>query len=84
MMIVNLNSSDISFSNRDSFSKVDKDYWHIVATLAHRTVEVWATVRVKPNFNNFRKLNFAVHLEVYKVNSLLIWMELPDTVAAHD
>ena len=78
MMIINLNSSEISFS------KVDNDYRHIVAPLAHRTVNVRATVCVKPQLSDFRQLYFAVHLEVHKISDLLVGVELPNPVAAHN
>lgn len=76
-MIINLNSSDISFS------KVDDDHRHVVAPLAHRAVDVRAAVCVQPDFCDFRQLHLPIHLKVYKVNHLLVRVELPDPVAAH-
>lgn len=78
MMIINLNSSEISFS------KVDNDYRHIVAPLAHRTVDVRATVCVKPQLSDFRQLYFTVHLEVHEISDLLVGVKLPNSVAAHN
>jgi hypothetical protein len=78
MMIINLNSSEISFS------KVDNDYRHIVAPLAHGTVNVGATVCVKPQLSDLRQLYFTVHLKVHKISDLLVGVELPNPVAAHN
>jgi len=78
VMIVNLNSSDISFS------KVDNYYRHIVAPLAHRAVDVRAAVCVEPELCDFRQLYLSVHLKVHKISRLLVRVELPDSVAAHN
>jgi len=64
--------------------EIDDYHAHVVTAFAHRAVDVRAQAYLQEAFTDLADFSFPFHLQVHKVNCLLVSVALPDTVTPHD
>ena len=74
----------LRFSYASAASEVNYDARHVVAAFSHGASNVWWKTSVEPIIANLIQADFSLHLHVDVVDHLLVGMELPDSVTAHN